>query len=685
MKEQYWASVDAGELASKIKERVTRYYTHVNAVGLMQVWRNSDRLCYGMDVQGGWARSSIVTYGGQEGEIVMLRANHYASLGQSITSMATATRLTMTPHAINNDYKSATATDLARSLIDYYYVEKEIEDRNIEALECMVFAGEAWVGINWDSQQGEVFAYEPVDGPEGEVTRKPIYDGDVECCVKHPVDIVRDFQREDLNHRWIIVREVLNRWDLLAQYPKHEAEILGATLYNSNRQEWLWPQTEQSGGDLSDQVTGWRLYHLPTPALPVGRTSLVVGDAVLTDDVLEYTKLPYTVVSAWRKRKSAFGYARMWDVIALQQAYDSIMSTMVTNHDMTGVVNFWNQLGDDLVVEELSGGGRHLQSATEPKVLKMEGVGQASLKLEELTNRIMETISGVNATARGNIPSNLQSGSGLALVQAMAQEFNHPVQRAFGRGVEREMTHLLEVLQKNATTPRFAQIVGEDRASELKQFKGDDIAPVRRVSVDLGDPMTRSATGRVQLATTLWEKQGITPQQYLNIVRTGRLDEIENPVRSRDLNIKAENQLLMKGQPPKMMVTDNHKIHIGQHLTVLENPQFRDNAPVAAAVLTHIQEHHDAWINSPPSLLFLSGQDPPPPELLPPLPGMSPPDQAPGGGGGPPPPSGGESKPGDPPSEKANIPGASEALNSKMPRMPKNPLQGGGNQPAKKG
>ncbi len=653
----------------------------------MSLWRNSDRLLYGQDTEGGWSRSTAVTYGGQEGETVLLRANHYSSLAQAIVSMSTGTRLGIEAQAINNDYESEIAADLAKRLLTYYYEEKEMEDRYVEALECMLSAGECWVGSTWDTQLGEIYQFDQVVGEDETVTNRPVYEGDVNCTFRHPVDVVRDYKREDLNPQWLIIRSVVNRWDLLAEHPEQESAILSATLYDAaQREQWLWPVGEERSDNPDDLVTKWTLYHRPTAAMPVGRQTVMVNDAILSDEVLQYRELPFIPMVAWRKRKSAFGWSRMWDLIALQQAYDSIISTMVTNHDATGMVNFWNRSGDDLITEDLPGGVRHLQSAEEPKILKADGISNASQKLEEIILNMLQTISGVNSVARGNVPSNISSGAGLALVQSLAVEFNSPIQRAFGRCVERGLTHTVELLQKHANTPRFAQIVGRNGAPELKEFQGQDISAVRRVKVDLGAAATRTLAGRQQLGEALMQAQApITPEQYMNIIRTGRLEDIEDPQRSARLNVKAENEMLMSGQSPKMMVTDNHQMHVEEHLAVLNNPKFRMNEPVSAAVVQHIQEHYEAWINSPPGLLVLSGQQPPDPSLLPPMLGGAPP---PGPGGGAPPPeqqgnagpSGGAPK-ADMPATKESAPG----LAAKLPKMPKDPRSSGSNQPAKKG
>ena len=51
---------------------------------------------------------------------------------------------------------------------------------------------------------------------------------------------------------------------------------------------------------------------------------------------------------------SPFGWTPMFDLMAPQEAYDSIISTMVTAHDATGIPNLWTQRGDRLQAKDLS-------------------------------------------------------------------------------------------------------------------------------------------------------------------------------------------------------------------------------------------------------------------------------------------------------------------------------------------
>jgi hypothetical protein len=105
--------------------------------------------------------------------------------------------------------------------------------------------------------------------------------------------------------------------------------------------------------------------------------------------------------------------------------------------------------------------------------------------------------------------------------------------------------------------------------------------------------------------------------------------------------------------------SDNHPLHIREHLTVLASPDARANPEVVANVRMHVQAHLQLWKTADPALLAALGVMPPPMPMLPP--GMAP--GGPPGPGAPPP-------AGAPPG--AGIPGAQP----NPPPLPKLPTTG---------
>ena len=78
----YWAAKPSHELVDEVETRVNAYYEACEQYGRIQLWLRSQRMYFGHDADGSWASSSAVTYGGDQGELALLRANQYRSFVQ---------------------------------------------------------------------------------------------------------------------------------------------------------------------------------------------------------------------------------------------------------------------------------------------------------------------------------------------------------------------------------------------------------------------------------------------------------------------------------------------------------------------------------------------------------------------------------------------------------------------------
>jgi hypothetical protein len=128
----------------------------------------------------------------------------------------------------------------------------------------------------------------------------------------------------------------------------------------------------------------------------------------------------------------------------------------------------------------------------------------------------------------------------------------------------------------------------------MKEFSGQDLDAINRVTVDMGNPMTRTTAGKVNLADAYMERGMIAnPDQYIQVVTTGRLEPIIEGKQAQLLLIKAENEGLAEGTAQRAIITDNHAQHILEHGTVNSSPEARldPNNPALSVTLAHIQEH----------------------------------------------------------------------------------------------
>jgi hypothetical protein len=228
----------------------------------------------------------------------------------------------------------------------------------------------------------------------------------------------------------------------------------------------------------------------------------------------------------------------------------------------------------------------------------------------------------------------------------MAVQYMSGFQQSWAELLEDCGTAILKLLKTYAKTERMIAMAGKVNRGAMQSFTGSDLERVERVVVDVGNPMSKTTAGKLQMADQLLERGLIkTPQEYMNVMNAGTLEPLtEAPQAELDL-IRQENERMMDGSQVQAIVGDSHVLHMQEHKALLSNPEVRLNSPIAAQVVAHIQEHMNLYKTQDPMWSMISGEPPPPPQApMPPPPGppgpMSPsininPDSA-GGGSMPP-------------------------------------------------
>lgn len=580
----YWASVPAKEIADEILDKRDKYYEYLSLSGRLDLYRRSWAYYYRGRMTG--ARMNAV---GQQGELTAIAVNHYRNLLVHLETMTTQQRAAWEPRASNSDVKSQSQVILATGLLDYYSREKRLE-RNMKqgVKECLQFA-EAFVRAEWDATLGKVYGKSE--------TGAIIYEGDLKYTNYIPIDVIRDFTKTAANQdEWFILRDFQNKYTLAAKFPDLAKEILDDS---SDLLEMAETTTLSTFAvEESDNVPVYTLLHEPTPALPQGRFTLCLNNrTILMDGPLPYKKTHVYRIAPDEETGTIFGYSVAFDLLPVQQALDTLYSTALTNQATFGVQNVLVPKGHDLSVSQIAGGLNLMEY--DPKIGKPEALNLTETPPEifnfmTMLERLSETLSGVNSVARGNPEASLKSGAALALVQSMAIQFSMGLQSSYAQLNEDLGTATIQILQDFASVPRVAAIVGKSNRPLMREFSGQDLSAISRVMVDMGNPLTRTTAGKVNLADALAERNMIeNPDQYIQVVTTGRLEPVIEGKQAQLLLIKAENEGLADGIPQRALVTDNHQKHVLEHAIVLANPEIRQdpNSPIVVNTLAHIQEH----------------------------------------------------------------------------------------------
>lgn len=601
----YFAAKEGKDTAATLLHRANAWYNSLYNNGYLNKVKDM-WLAYHGCYYTGTGSAHKVTFGGEQGELVNIAVNHLRNIGEHMIQMITANRPAMSVRATNADSKSVVQTKLAENLLDYYMREKRLEKYLHQAVVYAVVLGSGYIKMDWNATTGEIFEI-------NDETGAPIYEGDVEFKNLNPFDVVFDMSKDSAEgHDWVMTRTFKNKFDLAKKYPEQNDRIVGL----QTKSDIYRYRMDLMSYDDTDDVPVYEFFHKKTESMPEGRYLLFLdSDIVLLDTPMPYRTLPVYRISAGDILGTPYGYTPLFDLLPIQDAVNSLYSTILTNQNAFGVQNIYVPRQADISFKSLEGGLNIIegnQAAGKPESLNLTQTPAEIFKYLEILVRDMETISGVNSVARGNPEASLKSGAALALVQSQALQFISGLQQQYVRLVEDVGTGLLSMLRDFATVPRLIVIGGKSNASLFQEyFNSDDLSQINRVIVDMANPLSKTTAGKLELAKEMMQ-YGIVknPEDFFSVLETGRIDVMTDETYRELMSIREENEMLSEGKDTPALVIDQHLMHIKHHKTVLADPKMRKNEALTNVVLNHIQEHINLLRNSDPALLQMIGETP---------------------------------------------------------------------------
>lgn len=598
--DEYFASKEPDQLASILIGKGRSFFNMLESNAYLEklnmMWR-----AYHGDYGDNGDYGHRINFTGEQGEYVNLVVNHFRNIAEHMLVMVTSNRPVMEARAVNTDYKSTSQTYLANGILEYYMREKGLETALRKACEMSIILGSGFIKLAWNATAGETFDADPETGEQA-------YEGELEFTNLSPFDVVVDGTKESWNNEWIMTRSFENRFNLMAKYPELAEKIRGIPTKadSSVYRLGVW------SNDDTDDVPVYEFFHKRTEAMPDGRYLLFLdSECVLLDTKMPYRQLPVFRMSPSDIMGTPYGYSDMFDILPLQEAMNSLYSTIMTNQNAFGVQNLWVPPGSNIQVNSLPGSMNVIESEIEPKPLQLTKSAPETFDFIKMLVEGAETLSGVNSVSRGNPEASLKSGTALALVQSMSLQFMSGLQQSYVKMIEDTGTAIIDILKDFAKTPKMVALVGKNNRTFLKEFTGDDIGAIKRVIVDVGNPLSHTIAGRTQMAEQLLQMKAIKdPNQYFQVLNTGRLDSMYQGDMAELLNIQSENEALMDGETPLVSPLDSHKSHILEHRAVLADPDLRKDTALVKRALDHIEAHLNALTNTDPRLLQLIGETP---------------------------------------------------------------------------
>jgi len=661
----YWAAQKPETLGNTLVTRNRQWRDAMQS--LFRRVQVNWRMYYGVDGKAAWHEN--LYQDGDLGEIVALRVNVARDLVQHVQVNTTSTNPAIEPMAKNTDGKSTKQIAVCKSIANEYMDSRGgfvVANRATEWAQVLDWS---CVHATWDRSAGDLV--------EVDMEGQPVLSGDPKFSVLSRLDVISDPSARSFEDTpCFIVREFANRWDLIAQYPD-QAEAIKAMKPRYNADAELVADLPSPSAafqiDHSDTVEFWTFYHRKTPAIPKGRRAKFLPDGTwLEDEPLVYKDVPLYALCPWEVMGSSFGYGPVTTIGSSQEALTKMTTTAATTLFTHGVSNIIVAKGSNLDVSSVSGGNNifEVDAGASGDVTKQVAPLQLTALPPEVMNFAtwltgsMEQSLGLNKIVRGD-PGSVNAGVAVSLFQAMAQQFQGPLEKARAAAIKFMVLFTWESLRiYNQNAKRFVQLVGKSQRQSLQEFTGSELEGFERVDVNLGNPLSRTPAGRIQIAQMLKQDgQPLPPTTIMDIINTGSIDvKIEGAAAEEEF-IRAENDLLREGKPVAVMQGQDHRLHIFGHSTEQFDTEVLNDPSRKQALDQHIAQHAEMYATGDVAFMIRSGMLPP--GFANPMFSMGPPGAQPSVGvsvsRSAPPPAGppGPNDQQEPPMKPPDIPGAS--------------------------
>ena len=597
----YWAAgTDPEELAAQCRIRLNDFIEVMQTSRFWDNCRRNWRYYHGLYSGKGAGRGATAIESlGRDGQMKQLNLNHFRELIGHVLTLVTQDRPSFQTEATKDDHDSLKNAELGDAIVEQYLSDGDLETRFRRAVEHALVMQMGFIFCPWDWHKGKVIARES----KGVA---PLREGDFNFSNPSVYDVCWDYNIPEWeNNQWTMVRTFENKYDIAARMEDDEKreEILALKSID--------PETDKDSGqpgtgellffnwesEHTDMIPVWHFFHVDSDACPGGRYFRFTSNNIPLSAIeeLPYERIPLFRIVPDEMLLTSLGYSRANDLQAPQEALNSEMSTILTNHSAAGIQAIWVPTGCELD-EHMIGNGVLIVEGGQiaPAGINFAKTPHEFFKMKKELDDSMEMISGVNSVARGQLEASLRTGEALKVLDSKAIQSTNVLLSNYYEAIEDVGTFLLKHLPlfMEGQGERVVRMIGENNVAYANTFQKSDLHNLAGVKVDAGNALAKTVSGRLAIADRLLERGFVrTPQEYITVLNTGRIEPMIRSDQSELDLIKDENNRLSKGAPAYADATDYHVLHIREHKAVINKVEVRENQQIARAVYAHLMEH----------------------------------------------------------------------------------------------
>lgn len=520
---------------------------------------------------------------------VRLVSNQIISGAQSLVAKLTKTRPEIYAEPGSGGDADVKAAQMAGTLFEYWWSEKNMDDKLEEALLWAIVAGQGWWKIRWDPQAGKSmkFMLDPNGKPITDDTIKDlfrgqlmsmniqpqetvVYLGDVAIDVLSPFDVFPDPAVKnwaDAKYAFCVHNldpdEVYSRWKV-----RVESDSTAAPPDN------LLPMSNAPDAQKPDVVSVHYGYFKPSPIMPKGRLVVFTKNRILEDGPWPYPfhDLPFVKFPGVRVPGQVYDSSVVEHAIPLQKELNRTLSQIVEYKNLTVKPRVWAPTGSistRLTTEpgalyEYNPIGDH-----RPEIEKLPAI--PPYVFEHLANikNSLEDVFYITDVTEGTVPPNVEAGIAIDLLQEMATDRVAPIIKLLENALAQAGQLMLMFAQKYYIEPRLMKIQGSGGSIQVKRFTQADIDGSISIRARTGSGLPRTRAGKQALILNLVSSNIMDPQEAYKHLDLGDMSGVAKMLRADEDQAFREHDKIIQGQPVNPVAYE-------QAMSAMENGTLAD-------------------------------------------------------------------------------------------------------------
>ena len=230
-----------------------------------------------------------------------------------------------------------------------------------------------------------------------------------------------------------------------------------------------------------------------------------------------------------------------------------------------------------------------------PQQMVLNPLSMVVGSLSERTVEMMEYVSGVNDSSRGEAPTSNATGRLTAFLAELDNRKLGPTVRAASRMLRRTGNRMVKLWQKYGSELITISALGEGHQTEVAEIRKADLL-YSDIDIDVASLMPRTQPLRQETVLNLLQMGVITKEKALDALEFGGFEEAIGITGAEVLNARNENALLedmsVDTEQIEVLEYEDHEVHIKEHTNyiLLEQP----GGVLRGRFEEHIQKHKDA-------------------------------------------------------------------------------------------